>query len=120
MKSTLQVFVVRWFLNSFLLWIFVEAFGRVKLGAGAGIFFFAGLVFSVLNATLRPFLKILALPITVLTLGIFTLFVNGFVLWLAVKIAPNMTMGFGASVVAGIVVSSINYLMTDYFKEKEI
>ncbi|MDO4902468.1 MAG: phage holin family protein [bacterium] len=120
MKDTLQIFIVRWFLNSFALWILVSIFGDIKIGADTGTFFLAGFIFSLFNSMLKPVLKILALPAIILTLGIFTIFVNGFILWLSIKVSPNLSMSFWNSVVAGAVMSFVNYLLTESVKEKEI
>ena len=45
-------------------------------------FLFVGLVFGVVNAIVRPVLRILSLPITCLTLGLFAVVVNAAMLWL--------------------------------------
>ncbi|MDN3507529.1 MAG: phage holin family protein [Simkaniaceae bacterium] len=48
---------------------------------------FFGLILGVLNATVRPLLMILSVPITVFTLGLFTLIINAFTYWLASEIS---------------------------------
>ena len=45
--------------------------------------FLAAVVLSLLNAILRPILILLTLPINFLTLGLFVLVINAFLLWLA-------------------------------------
>jgi putative membrane protein len=45
------------------------------------------LVFGVVNAVIRPVVKILALPVIILTLGIGALFINGLLFWLVVWLA---------------------------------
>lgn len=50
------------------------------------------LVLGLLNVTLRPVLKLISLPITILTLGLFALVINGFMLWLASKIVNGFTL----------------------------
>ena len=50
----------------------------------------AALVLGLVNAILRPFLLVLTLPITVLTLGLFTIVINALMLWLA----SSMVNGF--------------------------
>ena len=47
-------------------------------------------VLGFLNMTLRPLLKLISLPVTILTLGLFALIVNGFVFWLV----PVFVFGF--------------------------
>ena len=48
---------------------------------------FFGLILGVLNATVRPVLTILTVPVTVITLGLFTLIINAFTYWLASEIS---------------------------------
>lgn len=43
---------------------------------------FVGLVFGVVNAVVRPVLRVLSLPVTCLTLGLFAVVVNAAMLWL--------------------------------------
>ncbi|WP_084079565.1 phage holin family protein [Demequina sp. NBRC 110057] len=47
------------------------------------VFGAVGVILQLLNQVIKPVLQILALPITILTLGLFALVVNWFVLWLA-------------------------------------
>ncbi len=76
----------------------------------------AAVVIGLVNAFIRPILAILAFPITLLTLGLFTLVVNALTLWLASALTP----GYGfeirgflpallGSIVLAIVSSVINY-----------
>ncbi len=51
----------------------------------------AALVLGLINAFLRPLLKILSLPITILTLGLFSIVINALLLWLVSSLVP----GFG-------------------------
>lgn len=49
----------------------------------------ASVVLTVLNEIVRPALKILFLPINVITLGIFSWFINVIILWLLIAIVPG-------------------------------
>lgn len=72
------------------------------------------LVLSFLNATLGRLLKLLTLPLSCLTLGLFSLVVNAAVLWIAAslelgfKITDTGVQGFLAAFVASLLVSFIN------------
>ncbi|MEM7553501.1 MAG: phage holin family protein [Cyanobacteria bacterium P01_A01_bin.84] len=79
----------------------------------------AAAVIGVVNAFIRPILSFLALPVTLLTFGLFTFVINGFTLWLASYLTPDnygfMIQGPIAallgSIVLAIVSSSINYVL---------
>jgi len=59
---------------------------------------FFGLILGVVNAIIRPILTLLTLPISILTLGLFTLVINGFTFWLASEISygVHITSFWGA------------------------
>ena len=109
-------FVVRWFLNGFALWLATRLLGN--LGAAYTgdtvilTFIFAGLALSVVNVLLKPILIILSLPAILLTLGLFTLIINGLMVYIASMLVPGLHMTFGAAILAGIVVSLVNYVLT--------
>lgn len=53
-----------------------------------------GVIFAAVNAVLRPILKTFTLPITCLTLGLFTFVINGLLLLLTSFIAAQLDLGF--------------------------
>jgi len=116
MKEQFFVFILRWILNSFGLWIAVRIFGTGysdgELITGVWIFLFAGLIFSLINAVLRPIAIILSLPAILLTLGLFTIVVNGFMVYLSLLLTPGLHMTFWNSILTGIVLSLINYIVS--------
>lgn len=70
------------------------------------------LVLAVLNVTLRPILKLISLPITILTLGVFALVVNGFVFWLVPFIVKSFVIDtFWWAVLGAIIVSIITGIL---------
>jgi putative membrane protein len=78
----------------------------------------AALVIGLVNAFIRPILRILTFPITLLTFGLFTLVINALTLWLASALTPGSGFeirGFLpallGSIVLAIVSSIINYFL---------
>lgn len=68
--------------------------------------FFAALILGIVNAIVRPVLLILTLPITVLTLGLFLLVLNGAMLGLAALLVPGFVIqGFWTALLGAIIVS---------------
>src|SRR5207244_5995597 len=49
----------------------------------------AGLVLALINAVVRPVLKLITLPLTLLTLGLFLFVLNAFCLWLTSAVVPG-------------------------------
>jgi putative membrane protein len=116
MKRQLLIFIIRWILNSFGLWIAVRIFGTgyssTVIDSSAHVFLIAGLIFSIVNAILKPAVIILALPAILVTLGFFTIIVNGFMVYISLKLAPGLQMTFWHSVLTGLVLSLVNYIVS--------
>lgn len=114
MKKQFAIFVVRWVATGFGIWLTVRLLGGIKPGAEPTVLTYigAGLAFSVVNSLLKPVVTILSLPAIVLTLGLFMLIVNGFMVWLALLLVPSLKMSFGEAILAGIILSLINYTIS--------
>jgi putative membrane protein len=89
MRKQFGIFLVRWVLNSFGLWVAVRLLGTgysdAEVNAGFGLFLIAGLIFSVINSILRPVVVILSLPAILITLGLFVLVVNGIMVYIKLE-----------------------------------
>ena len=69
----------------------------------------AAVVLGLINATLKPLLQLISLPITFLTLGIFYLVINAFMLMLVSALVPGFSVhGFWTAFFASIVLSLLN------------
>lgn len=82
-----------------------------------GTFVLAGLVFSIVNAVLKPVVVILSLPAILLTLGLFTLVVNGLMVYVSLAFVPDLSMTFFNSILAGIILSLVNYIVSGVLDE---
>lgn len=70
------------------------------------------LIFGALNLTVKPILKFFSLPITFLTLGLFSLIINGVVLKLAFSLVPGVHLyGFLSAIGASILLSIANSII---------
>jgi putative membrane protein len=116
MKKQFVLFLVRWAFNSFGLWVAVRLFGTGysddQLTAGFWAIVLAGLIFSLINSVLRPIVIILSLPAILVTLGLFTLIVNGLMVYWSLALAPGIHMTFWHSVLTGMVLSLLNYIVS--------
>lgn len=70
------------------------------------------LVLGIVNAIIKPVLVILTLPITILTLGLFTFVINAALILLVAKLVKGFTVsGFGPALVAALVLWLINLVI---------
>jgi putative membrane protein len=71
------------------------------------------LVLGLLNAVIRPVLLVLTLPVNVLTLGLFTFVINGFLFWLASRFLEGFEVrSFGWAVLGAIAYSLISWVVS--------
>lgn len=79
----------------------------------------AGFVLGVVNALIRPLFVILALPFSLLTLGLFTFIVNGFMLKITSWFVPGFSIsGFFTAVWASILLSLFSTLVNSLLKDR--
>ena len=75
--------------------------------------FIAALVLGVLNAVIRPLLLLFTLPLNIMTLGLFTLVINGLVLWMVVSTVKGVSIGyFWQAILVAILLSIISGLLS--------
>ena len=80
----------------------------------------AALVLGVVNAIVRPILTLLTLPITILTLGLFLLVVNGIAFALAAWLVPGFGVdGFGWAVLGALLVSIFSWFVGKFAGESD-
>ena len=82
-----------------------------------------GAILGLINATIKPIVQLLSLPLTILTLGIFALVVNGLLFWLVSAIssglgAPFHVDGFWAGFWGALVVSVVSFLLSIVVKDR--
>jgi len=90
-------FVIRAALTGFALWVvtlFVHGLsfvgGDTRLQR-VGIIFVVAVIFGLVNAFVKPIVQFLSIPLYILTLGLFHIVVNAFMLWITARITENTT-----------------------------
>ena len=77
------------------------------------------LILSLANAFVKPVIKLLAWPLIVLTLGLFTLLINVLIIWLVDPLIPEITIiGLNAYVWTMLIASALNFVVSLSTKEK--
>ncbi len=73
----------------------------------------AAVLLGIVNAIVRPILILFTLPITVLTLGLFLLVVNGLMIELVAHLLDGFVVeGFGAAILTSLVVSLVSWVVS--------
>ncbi|HEV8641976.1 MAG TPA: phage holin family protein [Methylomirabilota bacterium] len=79
----------------------------------------AGLVLGVINAVVRPILVVLTFPVTLVTLGLFLLVLNGLCLWLTSLLVKGFQVqGFWAAVFGALLVSVVSWVLTTFVSDR--
>ncbi|SEE92405.1 putative membrane protein [Arthrobacter alpinus] len=79
-------------------------------------YLFIGLLFGIVNALVKPVVKLLSLPVTVLTLGLFTIVINAAMLWLTAWVTTftpiSLTIDdfFWTAILAALIISVVSML----------
>lgn len=83
--------------------------------SGLYIALVVALVLGLVNAIIRPILLLLTLPINILTLGLFTFVLNGFLLWFISTFIRGFSVnGFWAAVVGALVISILSWIGSQF------
>ena len=117
-------FIIRLVVNAAALWLaarFVN--GITYVGGWQGLIVVA-VVFGVINAFVRPVLSFLSMPIQFVTLGLFTLVLNAFMLmltgWAVAKLGLSFTVaGFVPALLGAILVSIVSLVLSSMLTDEK-
>jgi putative membrane protein len=117
-------FLLRLIISAATLWVAIEIVPGVDYQGPWIYLLLVALVFGVLNAFLRPLLKLLACPLMILTLGLFTLVINAVVFWLTGALSRSLGLGFHVdgfwpAFLGALVVSVVSILLSVLIKDPE-
>lgn len=111
-------FLLRVLINVLALYLASVLIPGIEL-TGFGPALLAGLVLGLVNAVIRPVLLFLTLPLTLLTLGLFILVLNGLLLQLVAWLVGGFTVaGFWPAVFGAMVVGVVSWLLTAFLSDR--
>lgn len=122
MNTRLSRFLVRWAVSILGLWIASELLGSESLSFGGRVsaIIFSGLILAAVNTLVRPVIVLFTLPAVLLTLGIFMIFINGFMIMIAAWLyGPLEVSGYGIAIITGIVVGLVNWLVSALLEDNK-
>lgn len=109
--------LLRWVINALVL----IALTRFVSGFAVESFYaalVAALVLGLLNAVVRPILIVLTLPVTIVTLGLFTLVINALLVWFMSTFVKGVDVaGFLPALFVAIVMWAVSTLLSWFLKE---
>jgi putative membrane protein len=90
-------FLIRLLVNAAALWIATQFVTGVTYRGSVFPLIGVALVFGIVNAIIRPILKLFTFPLFILTFGLFALVLNGLMLWLTSSLSSSLGLGFHVS-----------------------
>jgi len=106
--------LLHWILNALALLVvshFLEGFEVSNVVSA----FIAVVVIGLLNATLGLFLKIITLPLGILSFGIFFLVINAVILWFSSKFVPGFAVTTFKAAFLGALALAVLHLLFGFF-----
>jgi len=110
--------ILRILINAVALWLTAMLFSVLEFSGNIWSLLIAAVIFGVVNAFIRPLVKLLTLPINVITLGLFTLVINTLMLLLTVWLSGAFSMTGGilsnllTAFIAAIIISIISTILS--------
>lgn len=123
--AALAYLVVNWAITAFAVWVAAELVGGIHL-VGIKNILLIPIILGLLNTFVKPILKLITLPITILTLGLFLIVINTAMLLLTEWIASKLDKisfvidGFTPAVIGAIIISIVSFITSQIIDPKTI
>lgn len=103
--------LLKWLINALAIALTTYLVKGIEV-SGPGAVLMAAALLGIFNAVIRPVLIILTLPITIITLGLFTLIINGALLGLvSFLIKGFVVQGFWPAVIGSLMISVVSWMI---------
>jgi len=107
--------ILHWILISVSVWLTTQLVEGVAIDP-IWVALVVGACLTLFNTFIKPIIKILTLPINIITLGLFSLVINGIVFWyLGTIIDGFIVASFWAAFISAIIVSAFNWMLGKAF-----
>ncbi|MFR9753762.1 phage holin family protein [Nocardia sp. 004] len=115
--------LIRLIINAVAIWLAAVWVDKIDIitpdegnGAKIVVLLAVAAVFTAVNALVKPIVKLLSLPLVIVTLGLFLLVVNALMLWLTAELTALTDYGlrvegFWTAVLGGVIVSIVNWVL---------
>ena len=109
--------LLRWVINAVAVWAAIHIVPGLSAEGEWTVYLWVALILGLVNALIAPVLKLLTCPLILLTLGLFTLVINGAMLWLAGVISREVGLGFyvrdlWAAILGSLVISAVSLVLS--------
>ena len=114
---TIMGFLLRTVITAIAFWVASQVVPGIHLPGLVGTLF-AAVVFGLINAVIRPVVALLSLPLTILTLGLFSLVINAAMFGLTSLFSPLSIDGFWAAFWGAIIVALVSWFASSLVRDR--
>ena len=112
-----MLFLLQLLINAAALWVAIQLVDGISHTGSWWSLMLVALVFGVINASVRPLVKLLSLPILIVTLGVFIFVINALMLRLTSWVSGLLGLGFHvegfwAAFLGGLIVSIVSLMLS--------
>ena len=109
-------FLVRFLAIAVAVYLTVNLVPGITVTGGWMTMLIVAIVWSVITMVIRPVLQLLSLPITIITVGLFSFILNALLFWAMELVVPGFDVaGFFPALLGSIVLSLISWLIQKVF-----
>jgi putative membrane protein len=115
--------IIRILINAFAIWLTSQLLAGFSFSGSVVNLIVVSIIFGLVNAFIRPIVKLLTLPLTIITLGLFTLVINTLMLMLTTALSDTLSLEGGPfedfliAFVAAIIISIISTILSWILKD---
>ena len=116
--------VLRIVINAVALWLTAQLLPSIEIGGNLVGLFIVAIIFGIVNALIKPIVALFSLPLTVMTLGLFTLVINAAMLLLTSALSRAVGLafvveGFWPAFWGALIVSIVSFVVTLLIREDD-
>jgi putative membrane protein len=112
-SRVLRAIVIRWILAAATFAVTAWLIDGMTVTGGVADYFWLAFLFGIVNALIGTILRILTLPLTILTLGLFSIVVNAIVLAITDSLSGSLSIDafFWTAILAALVLSIVSVIL---------
>ena len=105
----LRAILIKWAIIAVAFAVTAKLLDGVSINGGFWAYVWVSLLFGIINVFIGTILRLITLPLTILTFGLFYFVVNALLLWMASGLVPGFNVaGFGPALLGSVVLTLVN------------
>ncbi len=107
----LMQLLIKFLITAASLWLAAWIVPGIELSDQIGTILWVALIFGIINMFIKPVVKLLTLPMLLITLGLFAFVINALLLWLTAWLTDGLSVdGFWSALLGSLVISIAGFV----------